>query len=734
MKTTNVIELLKNNSVFWSKLGFCYDPPRLDENGKPIVFFEDFERFAKYHKDFSQAGIKIHTSILFSGWVGVGKYDYELTDKVLNTLFKSNPDVYYIPRIKLNVPLDWGKENPEDVFVYYGGPENAEEIRQAVGTSKHDYLGYDSPIGYYTAGDWDDDRPNVGGVISNQSFSSQKWLKDAGEALSRIIRHLEEGPYSDKILAYHIAYGSSGETCLWGRCSRRFGDYGIANRKAFFDWGMAKYGSLDVLKKVWKQANLTRNNATPPSPQRRQPVNPSIRDFFRADEQICVDYDRFMSDVNVNAIEHFAKIIKQSTDKLVGCFYAYFLESDNAAYTGWLEIERVLNSPYVDFLAAPKSYYRNAPGEPGGEIGPAQSVNRKKIWMDELDIRTHLCVTGEKQCEDMAETRTYMWREFSKNMAHGSNFWWMDLGNGWFDSPEILREVGIIEKNAACIRRKPNESVAEILLVIDEEAMYHTVNSISFHWTLMRDMVRNTALCGMPTDLYRLNDLETLDLTQYKLIIFLNIFKLLPEQWQRINERIAPQTTLFWNYAPGVLKPKFSLANIAATTGMKVKERQKSDLAIKLITEPDSLLTNTKDMCLNESEYIKDIDYPVLEIAPDESLRVLARYEDGAIAVASGEHNNHKIVYSVLPFFQPEHINCIANFAGCHHYAPLNCTVYADKRFISVFPKVDMQDEKIELKNEVFLKSAITGIKTKKTKSIPLDLKAKEMEFFLINY
>ncbi|MEI6425511.1 MAG: hypothetical protein WCP55_25085, partial [Lentisphaerota bacterium] len=116
------MKLLKENSVFWSKMGWCYDPPQLGADGKPIAFFENFERFAKFHKDFANAGIKIHTSILFSGWVGVNKYDYELTDRTLDAILKNNPDIYYIPRIKLNVPLDWGRENPEDVFVYFDGP------------------------------------------------------------------------------------------------------------------------------------------------------------------------------------------------------------------------------------------------------------------------------------------------------------------------------------------------------------------------------------------------------------------------------------------------------------------------------------------------------------------------------------------------------------------------------------------------------------------------------------
>ena len=71
MNTTDTQEFLRTNSVFWSKLGFAYNPPRMDENGKPITFFDDFDHFAGHHRDFTNTGINIHSSILFSGWVGV---------------------------------------------------------------------------------------------------------------------------------------------------------------------------------------------------------------------------------------------------------------------------------------------------------------------------------------------------------------------------------------------------------------------------------------------------------------------------------------------------------------------------------------------------------------------------------------------------------------------------------------------------------------------------------------
>jgi len=68
------MEFLRSNSVFWSKWGFCYDSPRLYENNKPIVFFENFDKFAGHHKNFADSGVKIHTSILFNEWSGIEKY------------------------------------------------------------------------------------------------------------------------------------------------------------------------------------------------------------------------------------------------------------------------------------------------------------------------------------------------------------------------------------------------------------------------------------------------------------------------------------------------------------------------------------------------------------------------------------------------------------------------------------------------------------------------------------
>ena len=721
MDADALLALLKDNSVFWSKLGFCYDPPRFGADGKPIVFFEDFAGMAKYHRDFYEAGIKLHTSILFTGWVGVDKYDYELTDRVLDTIFSCGGELLYIPRVKLNAPLEWARANPEELCVYFNGPRDAEEVRALVGTGKHDLLGYQSPRGYYTAGGWQDDRPNVGGLISNQSFSSEKWLADAGEALRRLVRHVEDGPYGDRVCAYHVAYGASGESCLWGRCDvHDAGDYGVANRRAFFDWGMRKHGSLAKLRETWNNPSLTRANAEPPPPSRREGDIADMRDLMRGtpEDRICVDYDLFMADANMDALERFGSIVKAETrGKPVGAFYGYFLGVARSAYTGYLGIERFLDSPCLDFIAAPKM-------EGGGEMGPAQSINRRKLWMDELDNRTHIAkgVGLEHKSSSLEETICTMWREFAKNLAHRSGFWWMDLGGGWYDDPELLREIGRIEGTAKKLRRQRAESLSDVLLVADEDAFFHSKVHYALHKRLFVDTIQEAQRCGALLDTYRFRDLETLDLARYKLVVFLNPFLVDLERWKRIAPRLPAGVTLLWNYAPGVLSPDYAPKNVGAFCGFEVRERP---AAVSPEVVAAGYLAGTPPLAWDASppDEVPIVHHcPLFEIVgPCEPL---ARYADGGVAIGARAGQ----VYAAAPLLKAAHLRRIMERAGCRLYAPLGYVVYGDSRFFSVSAAADGE---LELRlppggfNEV-----VRGDGSLSAETISLRMRENETRFF----
>lgn len=609
MEAKQAVELLRTNPVFWSRLGWCYDPPISDKNGEPLVFSKNFSKEVKFHTDFVKAGVKLHTSILHTGWVGVDKYDYSVTDQTLDAVFGIDDSIYYIPRIKLNVPVDWCAENPTEVFVYDNGPRDAEGIKELVGTLKHDILGYESEEGYYDANSKNNPaaRPNVGGVIALQSFSSQKWRQDAGEALVRLIRHIENGPYADRILAYHITYGACGESMPWGRQDGKFGDYGISNQKAFWKWGLQKYGTPARLREAWGEG-CCETDAVPPPHWRERPDRP-LR--LGKEDIICVDYDRFTSEMNAGAIEHFGRLVKEETGgkitngkvsggKAVGVFYGYYLHMARAAYAGHLAIGQLLRSPYVDFFAAPKSYYRSTPGEPGGEMCPAQSINRRKLWLDESDNRTHLCTAqGERHraAQNFSETRTVLWREFAKNTTHGSGFWWMDLGGGWYDDPQIMSEIKRIVELNQILQKIEHRSISEILIVTDEESEYYRSVNPKLHRQGLEESIREAHLCGAPVDMLRFADLGETDLRPYRLVIFLSVVRPDGRDWETI--RIPENTTVLW-CGCGNLPPS----------------------------------------CKGTEQ------------APPLSAAFVRR---------------------------------AAEEAGCHLYAPLGCTVYADNRILSVF-------------------------------------------------
>lgn len=231
-------------------MGFNYDPPRYDKNHEQIVFSKEYDKYRKFHDDFLEAGIQYHTTILNSGWVDDQTYDYRLTDETL----------------------------------------------------EHDYFGFNCPDGYAVNGGigvFKDDRPNVDGKVGLQSFSSEKWIEDAKEALRRLIKHIQEGSYAKQVIGYHIAYGQLGETCLWGgwreREEHHRGDFGRANKKAFVKYGLNKYKTEEELLKKWGFSSL--DEIETPSVETRDSAKEKLRDLFydEAYNLLCLEYNEFMS-------------------------------------------------------------------------------------------------------------------------------------------------------------------------------------------------------------------------------------------------------------------------------------------------------------------------------------------------------------------------------------------------------------------------------------------------------
>ncbi len=686
-------DLLLNSSVFWSRLGWPYNPPLADENGRVRMMLADDSPEKKFHRDFKDAGVKIHSTILFSGWIAPGKYDYSATDRALDDLFAAaGEDALYIPRIKLDVPPAWCAENPADTTVYYPGGLSKGEIAELACTPAHDWFGMELANGYATDAKMrgnKDPRRNVRGLIGLQSFSSEKWLRDAGEALRRLIRRIEGGKHGKNVIAYHIAYGQCGETSFWRGWEKndyRFGDYGINNLRAFYDWGIKKYGSRGALAKAWGQPDISPGSVRLPTPMRRELHWKSHADFFRGspEDKICTDYEKFCGEANVRAIDYFSKIVKEESGKAAGAFYGYYLYVPRAAYNGHAEFDALLKSPNVDFLASPKGYRNVAPGESGMEQAPPMSVNLDKIFIDELDVRTHLSCWPD--AKDMDGTRTMLWREFAKCMQSRSGFWWMDLHGGWFDSPEVMREIGKIESAARRIRSKPPKRTAEVLIVSDDESFLYSKPNWRLHRDLLADTISRVRMAGAPADHYRLADLERIDLSGYKAVVFTNCIRITDGRWAKILPRLRPDAALVWHYAPAVWGEKYDPARSEKITGFRLSERKTSELETAEFADGSGRKLVRNFSAASPREAVEK-PYPTFAADPSGGAEVLAKYADGSAAFARTAIGGRNSYFVSLPVLDSASYREIFDAAGVKSPAPAGCAVYADSRLCGIFPK-----------------------------------------------
>lgn len=640
---------LRDNGIFFSRLGCPYY--RVNKKGETLYYSDELSKYLRYHKQFLGKGVNIHTCILHSGWVGVNKYDYTLSDKVLDELMALSDDLWYIPRIKLDPPLAWCKENPGELFLYAEAPKNIEEIRALVGTEKHDILGYESPEGVYAGGEGVDNRPNVGGVVSMQSFFSDVWRKDAEETARRIIQHIESKPYAKRVIGYMFCFGPSGENLQWGRQSFRYGDYSQIAKDKLYQFGIEKYGNKRALAKAWKQPNISAKSFVVPTPEKRygENSNETLQDLFRGaeDDILAIDWDYLTSNVIADLVIDFCHIVKtQTKGKYAGSFYGYFLECGNANYAGHLQIEKLLNSSDVDFLAAPFSYQRRADGDSSGVMTPTQSVNRKKLWLDETDLRTYLTVADVyKNSSSKAGTNSSLWREACKNMADDSGFWWMDLGGGWFDDEYILNIIKEIAEFKRNINKMPYKSASDVLIVTDENSLYYMKQNEKMRWTYHNTFIGEAHRSGVLIDVLRLSDIVDIDLSQYKLIAFAFNFVYDSKIFEKI--RISKDTTVLYNYTFGIWKDGvFSLKNTEELTGFKLEESGKS-----VNKMPEVRIVGTDNT----------IEFKTI---------------DGQQRVLNLEHN-----------IKAEQFREIARKAGCHVYTNKDLVLYGDKRFLYVLTK-----------------------------------------------
>lgn len=676
------IRFISSEPAFWSRIGFAKDPTQYNADGNIEFYDTDIKDYIDEHKAFYDCGIKLHTTILHNGWVGVNKYDFSAVDKTLDAIFSINKNVKYLPRIKLNPPIEWCINNPTEIALNKDAGRNADEITALI----------KKLTPYYNTNGIDPNAPGDEGYAYLFSFCSKKWLDDATSALEKLIVHLENSKYADNIIGYQFGIGMCGENAYWGAWSSRemWGDYGITAAKCFENFCLEKYKTIDGIKKAYNLNTVSCPQDIIPSPQKRSHLPESLEDFFRKDNVQCIDYAEFINKCTTEAICNIAAVFKKLTkQKPVGTFYGYIYTA-YPSESGHLGIERIINCKDIDFIASPKGYYKCNPGGPGGTQASAMSAGRVKIWFDELDNGTHIgesCHNPDNIPKSMLDTRTVYWREIAKNLSWNNlNFWIMDLKGGWFSDSDVMDELKrIIEFNGK-MRLKERKSISEILFVTDEKSnLYCNCDSKlngSHSKGLLNEITTELLSCGAPVDCYRLSDLKKIDTAQYKLIVFSNTYCINDNDARLIKNLLKNKLCVF-NYTPGIYSTSFNIENVKKITGIDI-ERYNASWDVS-------------------DGYNCGVKLPPVKIKASDDLTILEYYNDGEIKTA--KQNN--AVLCTAPHFNSLDFHNFAKAANCHMYAKAGTTVYADSRFCGIFPSKDIDE--INLPADGTYKDVISG-------------------------
>lgn len=448
-------------------------------------------------------------------WLEAEKYDFKPFDQQMNDLVKANPNAKFLCMIDLNTPAWMTRMIKLDSYLY---------ISHAVCRGTYVNL--------------------------------------VKKYLTAFLEHSETA-WSDKISAYILSAGASSE---WFDVS---------------DDLRTRWNNLSWQK--WLNDNKLPFHLVCPSMFSIEQAGVENFIYDPAEEVNKVLYQCFHSQVITGAILDFAKTAKEKTDwkKEIGVFYGYyFVRHGRTNMFGHMDYEHLAAAKEIDFLISPASYTGRAMGEGSGsqllhgtilrygkkfihEIDHRSNtspfpMNRDvkwpskeftKIWKEAEGKKDQLCERWSTQESTDAGYK----REVAFALINHTSLWLFDMWGGNFQTPESFRLVKRLREIFAQYEKDRSPSAAEIVYIADPQSSYYINDSDPKAAASASGLRDNLNLIGAPYDVYSFNDIDDIDFSKYKLVIFPRMFFIDKNREEILHKYVLTGgKTVLWLYAPGI--------------------------------------------------------------------------------------------------------------------------------------------------------------------------------------
>lgn len=673
------------------QLGKIGGDPAIVVNGQPVagyLYLAAGGLHPDYHREAAQAGVH-----LYSDWFGTSRsgdmghvapdtYDYGEYDRYFAAMLDIDPEAYFLPHIGMTGPLWWQKAHPGEMSLREDGKREP------------------------------------------TSFASELWKQEMGDDLRKLIAYLRRSPYADRILGYILYSGYTAEWQMWGTWQPSRDDYSEPALRAFRAFLSKRYGTDAKLRAAWGDEKATLATAAMPLWAKRRPEGTQVlRD--PSTERQAMDFYEFISNMDADAILHFARIGRDATEgqSLIGTYYAYLsAHGINQQDSGHLAAQRVYDSPDIDFLMSPPNYWYRKPGEACTFMSATDSLRmRGKLWLDESDHRTHLTEPGAGygRAANLEETLGVFWREFAEVLTKRAAVSWFDMHGGWFSDPQILDAMG---RGAAIAReslpeRKP--FTPEIGVFVDPDSFYW-MRSTTANSALVLNQIATMPQSGAPWDFCLFSDIADSRLPDYKLYVFLNAFRVDEARRKALADKLKRNhATALFVYAPGRFDAKAaSLDNMRAVTGIRIAQDDAE--CVPQITIAGGEPIGAKNLKVSPVFYADDPDAEVLgHLVGSNRAGLVKKKMDGWTSV-----------YSSAMSLPPVVMRRIARDAGVHIWLESDDALYTDGQFVGVHAATD-GPKRVLLPFPCSAENAVSG-KGVPVKRATIELNLKRAETVLL--